>query len=36
MEIFYKTKRLAKVLNSNKLITKTYGISAKKNKTTIG
>ncbi len=30
MEIFYKTKKLAKVLNSSKLIDKTYGKSAKK------
>lgn len=30
MEIFYKTKKLAKVLNSSKLIDKSYGKSAKK------
>jgi len=30
MKIFYKTKRLAKVLNSSKLIEKKYGGSAKK------
>ena len=30
MEIFYKTKKLSKVLNSNKVIDKIYGNSAKK------
>ena len=30
MEIFYKTQKLAKVLNSNKLIERNYGKSAKK------
>ena len=30
MEIFYKTKKLAKVLNSSKLIDRTYGKSARK------
>ena len=30
MEIFYKTKKLAKVLNSSKLIDKNYGASASK------
>ena len=30
MEIFYKSKKLAKVLNSSRLIDKTYGKSAKK------
>lgn len=30
MEIFFKTKKLAKILNSSKLIAKHYGNSAKK------
>lgn len=30
MKIFYKTKKLAKVLNRSKLIDKAYGSSAKK------
>jgi len=30
MEIFYKTKKLAKVLNSSKLIDRTYGKLGKK------
>jgi len=30
MEIFYRTKKLAKVLTSSKLIDKTYGTSANK------
>ncbi len=30
MKIFYKTKKLAKVLNSSKLIDKNFGNSAKK------